>query len=67
MLPQYLGMFGLLVMLAFWIGTALIEGQGQTEPALLTAFGGLIAVGQGAEVLAALRSPRESRPPEEGL
>lgn len=57
MLPQYLGMFGLLFLLAWW---ALM---GTTEPALLTTFGGLIAVGQGAEILTALRSPPPTMPP----
>ena len=50
-LPRYLGMLGLVFCAVVWLLADRIE------PALLAAFGGLLAVGQGAEAVAALRSP----------
>lgn len=55
--PQLIGIFGLLVMLAVYVSTLAVTGRGVTEAALLTTFGGLLAVGQGAQALAALRTP----------
>ncbi len=48
-LPQWVGMAGLLLQLAFWMAT------GKVEPFLLSAFGGLIFVGQAGEAVVALR------------
>lgn len=59
--PQWLGIFGLVVQFLIWFATYLATGKGVVEPAFLTAFGGLIVVGQGAEALASLRAPRDGR------
>ena len=57
-LPQWLGMLALLLQLVFWMAT------GKVEPFLLTAFGGLIFVGQAGEAVVALRKlPSESPSP----
>lgn len=50
-LPRWLGMLGLIACFAVWILT------GRVEPLFVTAFGGLLAVGQGADALAELREP----------
>lgn len=56
--PQFVGIFGLLLQLVLWGVTATINGgHGIFEPAMLTAFGGLIVVGQGAEAVVASRRP----------
>jgi hypothetical protein len=55
--PVAVGVFGLLVILVVYVATLIITGHGVTEPALLTTFGGLLAVGQGTQALAALRTP----------
>jgi hypothetical protein len=56
--PQWVGIFGLLACLAFYFAT------GRTNAAILVAFGGLIVVGQGAETLSALGStPPDPDPP----
>jgi len=52
-LPQFLGMVGLIVCFVFWAVT------GRLEPLLLSAFGGLIFVGQAGEAAAGMRQ----RPP----
>lgn len=56
-LPQWLGMVGLIFCAAFWAVT------GRIEPLLLSAFGGLIAVGQGAGALTALKAMTPPPPP----
>jgi hypothetical protein len=55
--PQWLGIFGLVAQFVVWLVTYIVTRHGVVEPAFLTAFGGLIVVGQGAEALVALRSP----------
>lgn len=53
-LPQWLGMLGVVACFIFWAFT------GRLEPLLLSAFGGLIFVGQAGEAFAILvRSPPE--------
>lgn len=47
-LPQWIGIFGLLVCLGYYLATQ------QANAAILTAFAGLIVVGQGAEAVAKL-------------
>jgi hypothetical protein len=49
-------MAGLLVQLVFWMAT------GQVEPFLLSAFGGLIFVGQAGEAVVALRREPAAAP-----
>lgn len=56
-LPRYLGMAGVIFCAIVWL---LAD---RLEPALLASFGGLIAVGQGAEALAALKSAPPAPPP----
>jgi hypothetical protein len=58
-------MGGLLVQLVFWMATALLHGEGLFEPALISVFGGLLAVGQGTEALRTLRHPPEPPPHED--
>lgn len=59
-LPQWLGMAGLVFCALVWLTTSRIE------PLLLTAFGGLIFVGQAGEAVVTLkRSPPDQRPPVE--
>lgn len=48
-LPQWLGMAGLVFCAIFWAAT------GRIEPLLLSAFGGLIFVGQAGEAVVLLR------------
>lgn len=55
-LGRWVGIAGLVFCTAFWAIT------NRVEPALVTVFGGALAVGQGARVLAELRRPPE--PPE---
>ena len=55
--PQWLGILGLLACFVVWVATH------QVEPAFLTAFGGLIVVGQGAEAMAAMRQAPPTPPP----
>lgn len=50
-LPRWLGMLGLIACFAVWIAT------GRVEPLFVTAFGGLLTVGQGADALTELREP----------
>lgn len=52
-IPVWLGIFGLVFCALFWALTDRIE------PALLTAFGGILAAGQGAQALQALKDPPE--------
>lgn len=54
-LPRWLGMLGLVACFLVWVLT------GRVEPLFVTAFGGLLAVGQGADALGTLRDP--PRPP----
>ena len=49
-LPVYVGLAGLVACFVVWV---LLD---RVEPLLLSAFGGLILAGQGAEVVAAIRS-----------
>jgi hypothetical protein len=60
-LPRWLGMAGLVACFLFWAGTYLATGHGAVEPLFVTAFGGLLAVGQGADALTELR--RDPLPP----
>lgn len=55
--PQWLGVFGLIACFVVWLVNR------QVEPAFLTAFGGLIVVGQGAEAITAMRTPPPAPPP----
>ena len=50
-LTRWFGMTGLAACFLVWLIT------GQVEPLFITAFGGLLAAGQGADALAELRSP----------
>jgi hypothetical protein len=50
-LPRWLGMLGLVACFIVWVAT------GRVEPLFVTAFGGLLAVGQGADALTTLRDP----------
>lgn len=50
-MPRWLGMTGLIACFAVWVIT------GRVEPLFVTAFGGLLAVGQGADALGTLREP----------
>lgn len=65
-LPQWLGMAGLVFCALVWLAT------GRIEPLLLSAFGGLIFVGQAGEAVVTLKrnppvAPIESSPaPENG-
>jgi hypothetical protein len=56
-LPQWLGMGGLVFCAVVWLATSRIE------PLLLSAFGGLIFVGQAGEALADLRRSPPAPPP----
>ena len=56
-LPQYLGMAGLIFVAGFWAAT------GRLEPLLLSAFGGLIAAGQGLDALVNLKTAPPIPPP----
>jgi hypothetical protein len=49
-MPQWVGIAGLLACLVFYFAT------GRSNAAILVAFGGLIVVGQGAETISALGS-----------
>lgn len=58
-LPVFVGLAGLVACFVVWV---LLE---RVEPLLLSAFGGLILAGQGAEVVTALRSgPPPTEAPE---
>lgn len=62
-LPVWLGMLGLVFCAIFWAITNRIE------PSLLTVFGGLLAAGQGAQALQALKAPNVPQvtdPPRDG-
>jgi hypothetical protein len=50
-LPRWLGMLGLVACFLVWTVT------GRVEPLFVTAFGGLLAVGQGADAMTELRNP----------
>ena len=50
-LPRWLGIMGLIACFLVWLLT------GRVEPLFVTTFGGLLAVGQGADALATLRDP----------
>lgn len=59
MLPVYVGLAGLVACFVVWV---IFD---RVEPLMLSAFGGLILAGQGAEVLSALRAgPPPTEPPE---
>jgi hypothetical protein len=61
-LPQFLGMGGLVFCALVWLAS------GRIEPLLLSAFGGLIFVGQAGEAVVTLkRSPPDQRPPVETM
>lgn len=59
-LPTYLGLFGLTIQLGFWMVTYIQTGEGATSAPLLTAFGSLLAVGQGAQAVVQARQPPPS-------
>lgn len=54
--PQWLGIVGLIFCVVFWAITD------RVEPLLVTTFGGILTVGLGAEALAALRGPAPHEP-----
>lgn len=56
-LPQWLGMIGLVFCALVWLATSRIE------PLLLSAFGGLIFVGQAGEAMVGLRKSPPAPPP----
>lgn len=66
MIPQWLGMFGLTIQLVVALVYKIVTGEYAAEPALLTAFGGLIVLGQGKEALNSLRAPDRVIPSEDG-
>jgi len=62
---MWLGIFGLVACLGFWMAT------GRVEPLFVTTFGGLLAVGAGARALDTLRQtpappipPGDPQPPD---
>lgn len=71
-LPQWLGMVGLVFCALFWAVTAIIDPPGQVEPLFISAFGGLIFVGQAGEAVVTLKrvpptvAPESSPTPENG-
>ena len=52
-LPRWLGMLGLAACFLVWVLTP----DHIVEPLFVTVFGGLLAVGQGADTMAVLKNP----------
>lgn len=63
-LPQWLGMAGLVFCALFWAITALVNPPGQIQPLLISAFGGLIFVGQAGEAVVTLKRSPPDQPPQ---
>lgn len=61
-LPQWVGMFMLLLQLVVFLVFKIATGEDVSSAAFLTASGGLIVVGQGKEALNALKP---AKPPED--